>query len=842
MIRKQSLLLLLVVYFNCSVFSHAQQSWTGILDPSRATDWGQAGIPGGITNRTTICRTVAPSRLTDNTDMNTINSAITACAGTGQVVQLQSGIYTITGGLIFNKASNVVLRGAGPDKTILKFSGRNSCNGESSDICVSGGSGWVSNYTSFGGGSATWTGDNGINKSYNKGDNVIDVGSWSGTPPSVGSIILLDQRDDSIGICPASGGTGACSGIPGATESGTTVTITTSIPHGFSVNQCVGIGDVGRNDSLAYNSIANSGTCRGYQGWFQITAVPSSTTFQYTATSSGLANSGGGYVTADTGGFIVAGVHGATINEHNNTGRTCPPGGGSPNDSCVTGEISTHIQTEIKRVVAINGNQITIDPPLEMNNWRTSQSPGVWWAGGGIKFVGIESLTLDMTNDGGGSANGGISFWNAYESWAKNVRGIKGSRNHVWIQQSARIEVVDSYFFGTKGGATLSYGIETLAASDNLFQNNICQHVVTCTVTGQDYGSVYAYNYMVDDGYYTTGWMMPLISAHHDFAALNLYEGNDSSSINLDAVHGTGGLQTAFRNRLVGQGTPTKSSNLIPASNQAFDRAVNYIGNIIGTPGAQSTYQSTVLEPTQAVFDFYPVNPAGSNRIFDSIILSSSLRWGNYDVVTGVVRWCGNSSDPGWSTTCSSTSEIPTTGITFVNGNAVPANTNLPSSFYLSGQPNFWNTPWGTPSWPAIGPDVTGGTAPDELAGYSYAIPSQLCYLNTSIDPAYQSTYSVSAASWSSGTATLTIGANTLAAYNTVVVSGVNPSGYNGAYGLTSETSTTISYALPNNPGTYNSGGTVAYPNIRLFSAARCYPSAYGNPPAAPTNLEAVVQ
>src|SRR5271157_2362175 len=104
MTHKKSLLLFLVVFFNCSTYSHAQL-WAGILDPSRATDWTQAGIPGGIPNRTVVCQTVAPSGKTDATDMNNINTAIVSCAGTDQVVQLQAGVYTITGGLYFHTVS-----------------------------------------------------------------------------------------------------------------------------------------------------------------------------------------------------------------------------------------------------------------------------------------------------------------------------------------------------------------------------------------------------------------------------------------------------------------------------------------------------------------------------------------------------------------------------------------------------------------------------------------------------------------------------------------------------------------------------------------------------------------
>jgi hypothetical protein len=100
------------------------------------------------------------------------------------------------------------------------------------------------------------------------------------------------------------------------------------------------------------------------------------------------------------------------------------------------------------------------------------------------------------------------------------------------------------------------------------------------------------------------------------------------------------------------------------------------------------------------------------------------MRWGNYDVVTGAVRWCGNSSDPGWTTICGSTSEVPTGLGNYAN--AVPASTTLPPSFYLSAKPAWW--PSGK-AWPPIGPDVTGGNVAN-VAGHVYTIPSHDCYLN----------------------------------------------------------------------------------------------------------------
>jgi CxxC motif-containing protein (DUF1111 family) len=65
----------------------------------------------------------------------------------------------------------------------------------------------------------------------------------------------------------------------GATESGTTVTITTTAAHGFKTGQEVQILNV---------------PVSGYNGQFAITGVPTTTTFTYTDTKTGLAMASGG--------------------------------------------------------------------------------------------------------------------------------------------------------------------------------------------------------------------------------------------------------------------------------------------------------------------------------------------------------------------------------------------------------------------------------------------------------------------------------------------------------------------------------------------------------------------
>jgi hypothetical protein len=68
----------------------------------------------------------------------------------------------------------------------------------------------------------------------------------------------------------------------------------------------------------------------------------------------------------------------------------------------------------------------------------------------------------------------------------------------------------------------------------------------------------------------------------------------------------------------------------------------------------------------------------------------------------------------------------------------------------------------------------------------------------------------VTGGSWSSNVATLTFSTSPVFQVgDTIVVSGVTPSGYNGTYVLTRVTTTSISYSLTPNPGAWSSGGSI---------------------------------
>src|SRR4029078_6359079 len=87
------------------------------------------GVSGGVRQRPAVCAT-----LNAGASAGQINNAIASCPQ-GQVVQLGAGIFTVAGGLMFDR-DNVTLRGAGPDQNFLRFAGGNGCIGLWTDVCV----------------------------------------------------------------------------------------------------------------------------------------------------------------------------------------------------------------------------------------------------------------------------------------------------------------------------------------------------------------------------------------------------------------------------------------------------------------------------------------------------------------------------------------------------------------------------------------------------------------------------------------------------------------------------------------------------------------------------------
>lgn len=143
----------------------------------------QPGVVGGIPNVTNIYTTLSPGA----NDWGAINTALLDCPS-NQVVYLNAGTYTITNSLYFGPVWNssfyrwgnngVVLRGAGPGKTILVFEIWNP-------IAIWGNDIWGSGPQPSD--AVDWTGG------YTQGSTSISIAA-SGI--GVGTLIMLTQEND----------------------------------------------------------------------------------------------------------------------------------------------------------------------------------------------------------------------------------------------------------------------------------------------------------------------------------------------------------------------------------------------------------------------------------------------------------------------------------------------------------------------------------------------------------------------------------------------------------------------------------------------------------------------
>lgn len=370
-------------------------------------------------------------------------------------------------------------------------------------------------------------------------------------------------------------------------------------------------------------------------------------------------------------------------------------------------------QQQYVKITAIAGNSVTISPGLHMPNWKASRTPQLWWWGNTLEMSGVEDLTVDHT---GGQEGAGIVFQAAYNGWVKNVKSMNSKRSHVWHNSAARIEVRNSYFYGTKDSASQSYGVEWFGTSDSLAINNIFHKVTTPMMTGNSAGCVAAYNYTTDMIYTpVASWMSHGLHASHDAGSgMNLFESNVTNGVTADLYHGTGNLATVFRNRVIGLES-TKTQNTSAVNLWGYNRLFNLVGNILGTLGYHLHYEISSVNPTgdpdKAVYvlgytAIKNTNTAG--LAYDTQTRSTLVRWGNYDYFNKANRFLA--------------SEIPA-GVT------VPTSQTLPASMFLAAKPSWW----GTMPWPAIGPDVVCGT--EELSGHTFKIPAQVCYETTATLP-----------------------------------------------------------------------------------------------------------
>jgi hypothetical protein len=458
--------------------------------------------------------------------------------------------------------------------------------------------------------------------------------------------------------------------------------------------------------------------------------------------------------TSDTNGVYVCDTNIANCGYEGSTG-------GNNNGRSIGGKTYSQQQvTYITGVTSLSSGSysVTISPGVYFSNIRSGQSPGAWWPGF-VQNDGVENMTLDGSN-----VDSTIGMYDCYQCWVKNVRSKNGGRNHVDLYQSGNDVVRDSYFYAAQGSASDSYAVEFGEASAALIENNIFQQVTTPTMFGAGTGSVIDYNFNIDVNY-SCGGGCPAYSngayaGHNAGNEMNLFEGNNFFGIWGDDAWGSSDQDTYFRNMLQGWQNG-KTASTFPIMLRAYIRNLNIVGNVMGQAGYHTQYQANATSTSGGTGgsaedkSIYSIGWAGTGAACssgsvtqcDPLSFSTLMRWGNYDTVTGGVKW--------------NTTEASPAAVPYVNANFTSSYFNtlahtLPASLYYNSTPSWWP---GSKAWPPVGPDVssgnlgtcgggtyagyqatssgqcTGGSLSSAWAAHATSIPAQDCYLNVMHGP-----------------------------------------------------------------------------------------------------------
>ncbi len=386
--------------------------------------------------------------------------------------------------------------------------------------------------------------------------------------------------------------------------------------------------------------------------------------------ASGTANWTGGYtqgssnitVSATTGLSVGMMICLDQLNDNNDvnaanawetTGTGAPGCSGARGCADCSRSCGSRSQQQFTKVTGISGTTVSIWPPVQMPNWRASQTPQIWWINGIAQKCGIENMTIDGSSSSPGSGYGAnICFWNTWNCWVKDVKSVNylgggGESSHVQFQQSGGGEVRHNYFYGTRAASSMSYGVLLNMASSVLVEDNILEGIYAPVMF--DYGAsanAICYNYFTNmfDNAQTMAASAWFHAAH---TCMNLLEGNYGNQFRGDYFHGSSGYNTVYRNYLTGW-EPNKSDNEYPINLTVTNRYWNIAGNVLGKAGFHTKVDSlsTGSWSANAIYDIGWNNAGVSAGLAnDNVTVTTLYRHGNYDVVTKGILWDASNTD-----------------------------------------------------------------------------------------------------------------------------------------------------------------------------------------------------
>jgi hypothetical protein len=399
----------------------------------------------------------------------------------------------------------------------------------------------------------------------------------------------------------------------------------------------------------------------------------------------------------------------------------------------------TRVRGQISEITSVSGTTIGISPGLYYGYTRTPQASPYAPA---AKWAGVELLQL-FANNTGHSAN--VSMKSCSYCWLKGIESNFADADHVQCWYSYHNEIRDSYFhdaFVHVSGSSDSDVWIGQRTTGSLVENNILTRMhLAVDLNRGPAGNVVAYNYIT--GSYDTSApnvLMFDLAMHGSHHQMNLWEGNVVPQIRVENYWGSGSWETLYRNWATGITTiclpynargaagachsSTQGNNALEVDYLSYQS--NLVGNVVGSAvlktwsGNNERANTMANEPRNNYagigFDitvgYYDVSDTtGSGTCTGSrnscMPFITGLYHGNYTHGNTAIAWSYN---------------VP------AGHNPASPSQTLPPSFYKAAKPSWWGS---SIPWPAIGPDITGGTGP---GGHTYATPAQACYDNTATD------------------------------------------------------------------------------------------------------------
>lgn len=433
--------------------------------------------------------------------------------------------------------------------------------------------------------------------------NIILSSSAAEDPTPPGGDIFPDERmADWIGNIGVSGG------IPNRTTVYTTLSAGSSAaqiqsaiencPDGQVVELGAGTFSLGGSQIRLYRE--HGWTLRG-AGMGQTIITGSGNSIFYIGDSPwmgtwGTAHTVSAGATKGSTSITVSGTSGIAVNqliwiEQENVSPVFGSGSGSGSGATLTSDRlndNTAVVNVRVMVTAINGNDLTFDPPLPFTFDGSPVASGYNGLGGSRNF-GIEDLTVQ-----GSSANGtqAINFIGCYNFWMKNVELTGFTKRGIVPSWGCRMEMRGCYIHEGAGGHDNGYAMECNSLNNSLFEDNIwykCQasHFLqgSCNANALLYNVVF-HTYNQDSG---LDWMAGgFVANHSPYPMFNLYEGNYVNSIQPDFYYGGSRYGTIFRNYLPGTDVLTETHRqTLSIDSRQWD--YNVVGNILGAPSTPSS-------------------------------------------------------------------------------------------------------------------------------------------------------------------------------------------------------------------------------------------------------------